>query len=86
MTANYRLGTDVKSVIKALLTPMTQVDHDTISIHLSYDFLTKLTNSSMRITASCRVTNIVISVVTKRDVNHTSLCEVLDVLDLMLQS
>ena len=62
---------------------MAKVDHNTIAVHLFDDFLTKLTYSTMGVAASCRVAYIIVTIVTKGNIGHTSLCKMLDILKLM---
>ena len=84
VTADNWLCTYVQSIIETLLTAVTQVDHYAITIHLFDDFSTELAHSTMRITATSRVTNIIVTVMTQSDIDYATLCKVLHILQLML--
>ena len=85
VAANDWRVADVQRIVEALLGSMAEVNHYAVGIHFPYHFLSKRRYTVMGIASSCRVTDIVVAVVTKRYIDHTPLCEMLDVGQMSLQ-
>ena len=79
VTAHNGLRADVKGIIEALLARMTHIHHDAQTVHLTDDLFTKLADAFVGIAASGRVTDIIVAIVTECDIDHTPLCEMLQI-------
>ena len=74
-----------QGVVKTLLVGMTEVDHDTQTVHFPDDLLAKVTHTAPCLTTSCGVADIVVAIVTERHIDDAPLGKVPQVLYLSIQ-
>ena len=79
MTAHNRCLRQFESIIEALLVGMTQVHHQSQTVHLGDDLSAKGADTTMCLTASCRVADIIIAIMTQGDIDHAALLEMADI-------
>ena len=86
MAAYDRVLADFYGIVETLLSCMAKVNHHSLSVHLFYYLCTKRTYTIMCVAPFGRVADVIVSVVAQGDIDNSALREVLDVLDVMLQS
>ena len=85
MTAHDGGGTDVEGIVEALLAGMAQVDHDAVEVHLLDDALAELAHAIVGVAPAGRVADVVIAIMTERDVDDAPLSEVLHIRQVVVQ-
>ena len=79
MTANYRCTGNLQRIIEALLPGMGEVNHQTAAVHLLNDLFAKLADTIVGVAAAGRVADIVVTIMTERDIDDTPLSEMLHI-------
>ena len=85
MTAYDRHTAYLQCIIEALLCSMAHIHHDSQTIHLTNHLFTKTAHTSMSVTSSCRITDIIVTIMAESDIYHTTLNKVLKVLQLSVE-
>lgn len=85
VAANDGLTADFECVVEAFLRTMTQINHDAVLIHLLNHLDTKLADTIMEAAATCRVANVIVTVVAKGDIDYSTLGKMLHILKSVLQ-
>lgn len=85
MTAHDGCAGNLQGIIETLLISMGEVHHQAIAVHFLYNFFTKLTDAIVSVAAAGRIANIIIAIMTKRDINNAALGEIFYVLNIMSQ-
>ena len=66
---------------------MAKVDHDTRAVHFGHHLASKVRQTAVFVgRAACRVADVVVAVVTERDVHHAHLCKSSHIVDVASQS
>ena len=86
MATHDRSLTDFQCIIETLFACMTQIYHNAKSVHLLNHLSSKAAHTIMGITATGTITDIVIAIMTKGNIHNTTLCKVLYIAQVMLQS
>ena len=79
MGTNDWEGTDVDGIVETLLTTMTEIHHHTHAVHLLDDLGTEFTHTIVLVLATGRVADVVVTIVAKRHIHHSTLAELLHV-------
>lgn len=85
VAANDGLTADFECVVEAFLRTMTQINHDAVLIHLLNHLDTKLADTIMEAAATCRVADVIVTVVAKGDIDYSTLGKMLHILKSVLQ-
>ena len=64
---------------------MAQVDHNAQTVHLAYDLFTETAHTAVGVTASGRVTKIVVTIMAERHIDNAALGKMLQVLQLAVE-
>ena len=76
---------DIEGIIETLLAPMTEIDEDTQTVHLTDHLFTEGTHTVVGVVATGGVADIVVAVMTEGDIHHTAISEVLQILELAFE-
>ena len=76
VAAHDGLTAYAKRVVEALFAGMTEVYHYAAAVHLLNDLLAKAAHSAMSVAAAGTVADVVVAVVTERDVDNAAPCEI----------
>ena len=64
---------------------MTQIDHNTQSVHLANHLLAKSAHATMGLRTTGRVADIIIAIMTKGDIHDATVLEMLDIVDVAIE-
>ena len=84
MATHDRLTADFQCIVETLLTSMTQIYHDAETVHLMDYLFAKAAHAIVGVAATGAVADVVVAVVTERDLDDASLGKVLHLGDVML--
>ena len=71
---------DFEGIEEALVAGMTQVDHQSETVHLADDLFAETAYAAMYVAAAAGVAEVVVAVVAEGDIDHAALSEMADVL------